>query len=245
MPDRRYAEPPRPDQAGNHPRRHPRRPGGDGRAARAHRHQRFHPREEGFLHRPVRCRGRHGRRLHGADLRRHHRPGLRPLPAIDHAAGRSLLVQRLLCLARRGVAFQRPGVPRAGLPRRQACRLRYGLGAFLRYRRAASRVHQLRHHRHLPGRHYHPAHKADLRRHHQRGRAGNLLSQLPLSGDRPRRHACADGLGRAGRTAHRRDPRPVRPRRGRRRLSRLVRPHPQPGPCPPSRHVPGWHPPLR
>ena len=82
---------------------------------------------------------------------------------------------------------------------------------------------QLRHHRHLPGRHYHPAHKADRRRHHQRGRAGNLLSQLPLSGDRPRRHACADGLGRAGRAAHRRDPRPVRPRRGRRRLSRLVR----------------------
>ena len=30
--------------------------------------------------------------------------------------GRSLLVQRLLRLARRGVAFQRPGVPRPGVP---------------------------------------------------------------------------------------------------------------------------------
>ena len=52
----------------------------------------------------------------GADLRRHHRPGVRPLRAGDHAGGRSLLVQRLLRLARRGVAFQRPGVPRAGVP---------------------------------------------------------------------------------------------------------------------------------
>ena len=30
--------------------------------------------------------------------------------------GRPLLVQRLLRLARRGLAFQRPGVPRAGVP---------------------------------------------------------------------------------------------------------------------------------
>ena len=44
------------------------------------------------------------------------------LPARHHARGRSLLVQRLLRLARRGVAFQRPGVPGAGVPRRQALR---------------------------------------------------------------------------------------------------------------------------
>ena len=76
-------------------------------------------------------------------------------------AGRPLLVQRLLRLARRDLAFQRPGAAGAGLPRRHALRLRHGLGAFLRHRRHARRLDQPRHLRHLPGRHHHPADQAD------------------------------------------------------------------------------------
>ena len=39
---------------------------------------------------------------------------------------------------------------------------------------------QPRHHRHLPGRHHHPADQADRRRRHQRGGAGDLPPQFAL-----------------------------------------------------------------
>ena len=105
-------------------------------------------------------------------------------PADDHARRRSLLVQRLLCIARRGLALQRSGVPGARVPRRTARGVRHGLGAFLRHRRPAAGLDQLRCHRHLPGRHHHSADEADRWRHAERGGAGDLLPQLPLSRDR-------------------------------------------------------------
>ena len=60
--------------------------------------------------------GRHGGGQRPADLRRHRRPRGEALPARDDAPRRPLLVQRLLRQPRRGLALQRPGLPRAGLP---------------------------------------------------------------------------------------------------------------------------------
>ena len=183
----------------------PRGAGRDGGADRAHRHLRLHPREEGLLHRAVRRRRRHGGRLQPAGVRRHLRPGVPRLPARHDARGRPLLVQRLLRLARRDLAFQRPGAAGAGLPRRPALRLRHGLGAFLRHRRHARRLDQPGHHRHLPGRHHRPADQADRRRRHQRGDAEDLLPQFALPRAERGRHAGADGERGARREAHRGD----------------------------------------
>ncbi len=137
-------------------------------------------------------------------------PGVPRLPARDDAAGRPLLVQRLLRLARRGLPFQRPGAGGAGVPRRQALRLRHGLGAFLRHRRHARGLDQPRRHRHLPGRHHRSADQADRRRHDQRGDAKDLLSAIRASPSRtgatcarswPRRRWACSGSRRSSRAS--------------------------------------------
>ena len=128
--------------------------GRDGGADRAHRDVAVHPREEGLLRRAVRRRRPAGRRLDAAGLRRHRRPDRSSTyPLRDDAAGRSLLVQRLLRLEGRGLALARPGVRRAGVRRRRARRLLAGLGAFQRHRRHARRLAVAGLHRHLPGGH--------------------------------------------------------------------------------------------
>ncbi len=231
-----------PIKAGDHPRRDQGGAGGDGRAAGAHRDQRVHPREEGFLHRPVRRRRRDGGRLDGADLRRHHRPGVRPLPAGDDARGRSVLVQRLLCLARRGIAFQRPGVPGAGVPCRAARGVRDGLGAFRRHRRTAPGLDQFRCDRHLPGGHHHPADEADRCGHGERGGAGDLPSQFTLPGAEPRRCAGADGLGRSGGASREGDPRTLRTGGHGRGVRPAFRADPCAGAHPVARDIRGGHP---
>ena len=119
--------------------RHPERDGG---ADRAHGHVAVHPREEGLLcRRCLDARRTADRRLEscpsfgdvvGADRR--------ALSARDHAAGRHLLVQRLLRLQGRRLALARPGVRRAGVRRRRARRLRAVLGALQRHRRHARRA---------------------------------------------------------------------------------------------------------
>ena len=91
---------------------------------RAHGHVAVHPREEGLLRRAVRRRRPADRRLQPAGVRRRRRARRRALPARDHAPGRPLLVQRLLRLEGRRLAFPRPGVRRAGVRRRQARGLR-------------------------------------------------------------------------------------------------------------------------
>ena len=141
------------------------------------------------------------------------RPGVPRLPARDDAAGRPLLVQRLLRLARRGLAFERPGAARAGLPRRPALRLRDGLGAFRRHRRpAAGSISPDTTDIFQEGIIIPPTKLIDAGA-HQRGGAGDLLPQLALPRAEPRRHAGADGERRARREAGRGDRRALRRRR--------------------------------
>ncbi len=136
-------------------------------------------------------------------------PVFRAFPARHDAGGRPLLVQRLLRLARRGLAFQRPGVPGTRVPRRRALRLRDELGAFRRCRRPPRGLDQPRCHRHLPGRHHHSAGPPDRGRARERDGARDLPSQLAVPRAEPRRHPRADGECRAGRAAHGRDRRPL------------------------------------
>ena len=82
------------------------------------------------------------------------------LPAGDHEAGRPVLVQRLLRLARRGFPLQRPGAAGARFQGWQALRLRHELGAFRRHRRDPAGLHQPGCDGDFSGRHHHPRHQA-------------------------------------------------------------------------------------
>ncbi len=79
---------------------------------------------------------------------------------------------------------------------------------------------------------------------HQQAALDDLLPQLALSRDLPRRHARADGVGGSRRAAHGRDRRPVRRRHRRRRARAAARAHRGAGPPPAARNLPGRHAPL-
>ena len=134
-------------------------------------------------------------------------PGLRAASRRDDEAGRPLLVQRLLRLARRGLALQRPGAARARVPRGRRC-------AFVMSWAHFADIGGMR-----PG-----SISPDATDIFQEGiiipptkliddgvtneaALRDLPPQLALPRAEPRRHARADGERRARRAARRRDPR--------------------------------------
>ena len=191
-------------------------PGRDGGGDRAHGHVALHPREEGLLCGFVRRRRPADRRLQPAGVRRRGRAHRRALPARHHAAGRHLLVQRLLCLQGRRLALARPGVRGARVRGRQAFRLRPVVGALQRHRRHARGLAVARLHRDLPGGHHRAARAGGARGRDLRRAAAAVLSQLALPRDGEGRHARLHGGHPPGRAAARRAVRALRPLRGRR-----------------------------
>ena len=182
---------------------------GDGGTPRAHRHFRVHPREEGFLHGPVR---RGWASWPSARTCRSSATSAGPVfkhfPIDTIRPGDLFWYNDCYGSRRRRIPFQRPGVPRPGVPRRPERRCAFVMG-WAHF----SDIGGLR-----PG-----SISPDATDIFQEGIiipptktdrpaavtndacAGDLLPQLPLPRDLPRRHACADGERRAGRPPHGRD----------------------------------------